>query len=212
MTIRLTMKLSRGALAILACLVCGSAYASTKSVAKHPSPVLALLTQTQTRAASAATTPPQTRAASATRMVRPGISRSARPASDSSVKSTRAKASVIAVTGVAPGQAGYVHYFLLKFPDGDEETLVGIELPDQRIAWSFPELGVVVSPFIGMGLVQAGGKQFEVQHLYGLRPFSDDESMRRLEAQLLTRVLLWVEDTTPYCNPQGGSSDQFCIS
>ena len=202
---------SCGALAILGCIVCGSAYASTKSVAKHPSPVLALLTQTQSRSASAST-PPQTHAASAPRKVRPGISRSAKPAADSSVKSTRAKAPVTAVTSVGPGQAGYVHYFLLTFPDGDEETAVGIELPDQRIAWSFPELGVVVSPFIGRGLVEAGGKQYEVQHLYGLRPFPDDASMRRLQAQITTRVTLWVEDATPYCNLQGGASNQFCMS
>ncbi len=97
-------------------------------------------------------------------------------------------------------------------PEGEAETLVGIELPDQRIAWSFPDLGVVVSPFIGTGLMQAGGKQYEVRHLYGLRPFPDDESMRRLQAQLMTRVTLWVEDATPYCNLQGPPPDQFCIS
>ena len=204
--------ISRSALAILACLFCSSAYASTESAARPVAPVPASLTLKPTQLAAATTTPPQTHATSAPRKVRPGISRSARPATDGSVKSTRAKAPLIVVTNVGPGQSGYVHYFLLKFPDGDEETAVGIELPDQRIAWSFPDLGVVVSPFIGTGVVQAGGKQYEVRHLYGLRPFPDDASMRRLQAQLLTRVLLWVEDATPYCNLQGGTSDQFCMS
>ncbi len=206
------VKISRGALAILACLVCGSAYASREPVATPATPVPVSLMLKLTQLAAAATAPPQTHTVGAPRKVRPGISRSARPAANSGVKSTRVKAPVFAVTSVGPGQAGYVHYFLLKFPDGDEETAVGIELPDQRIAWSFPELGVVVSPFIGAGVVQAGGKQFEVQHQYGLRPFPDDESMRRLQAQLTTRVTLWVEDATPYCNPQGEASDQFCIS
>lgn len=206
------MKISCSALAILACLVCGFAYASSEPVATYAAPVPAWLMLKQTKLAGAATTPPQTHTVGAPRKVRPGISRRARPAADSGAKSTRAKAPVIAVTSVGPGQAGYVHYFLLKLPDGDEETLVGIELPDQRIAWSFPELGVVVSPFIGTGLVQAGGKPYEVQHLYGLRPFPDDESMRRLQAQLMTRVILWVEDATPYCNLQGPPPDQLCIS
>ncbi len=204
------MKIYYGALAILGCMVCGSAYASTKPAAKHPVSALALLTQT--RAADAAGAPPQSQPVIAPRKPRPAISRSAKRTPDSAVKSTLANTPVVAVTGVGPGQAGYVHYFLLKLPEGDEETLVGIELPDQRIAWSFPELGVVVSPFIGTGFVEAGGKQFEVQHLYGLRPFPDDESMRRLQAQLMTRVTLWVEDATPYCNLPGPPPGQFCMS
>jgi len=207
---KLVIALGAGALAILGSLVCSSAYASTKTAAKQPVSVLALLTQT--RAVGATGALPRSPAVIAPQHPRAAISRSARPAPKTTVKSTPSNALVVAVTGVGPGQAGYVHYFLLKFPDGDEETMVGIELPDQRIAWSFPELGVVVSPFIGTGLVQAGGKQFEVHHLYGLRPFPDDESMRRLQAQLMTRVTLWVEDATPYCNLQEGTSDQFCMS
>ena len=38
-----------------------------------------------------------------------------------------------AVTSAAPGQAGYVHYFLLTHPDGSREYHVGIELSDQQI-------------------------------------------------------------------------------
>ena len=207
----LTMKISCGALAILGCIVCGSAVASTKPAAKHPAPVLTLLTQMQSRPAGAAAAPPQSRPAIAPRKPRPAISRSAKRAPDSAVKSTLANTPVVTVTGVGPGQAGYVHYFVIKPPGGEEETQIGIELPDQRIAWSFPELGVVVSPFLRSDVVWANGKQYEVQYLYGLRPFPDDESMRRLQAQLMTRVTLWVEDATPHCNLQGQSS-QFCIS
>lgn len=207
----MTTKISCGALAVLGCIVCASAYASTKPVAKHPAPVLALLTQTQSRAAAAATTPPQSHPAIAPRKPRPAISRSARPAPAGTVKSTRSNAPVVTVMGVGPGQAGYVHYFVIKPPDGDEETQIGIELPDQRIAWSFPELGVVVSPFIKAGIVQVNGSQYEVQYLYGFRPFPDEESMRKLQAELTTRVTLWVEDATPYCNPQGPPG-YFCMS
>lgn len=207
----LITKISCGALAILGCIVCGSAYALTKSVAKHPAPVLALLTQAQSRAAAAATTPPQSHPAVAPRKPRPAISRSARRAPDTAVKSTRANTPVVTVTSVGAGQAGYVHYFVIKPPDGDEETQIGIELPDQRIAWSFPELGVVVSPFIEAGVVQVNGSQYEVQYLYGFRPFPDEESMRKLQAELTTRVTLWVEDATPYCNAQGPPG-YFCTS
>jgi len=174
-------------------------------------PVFTLLTQTQSSATGAAATPPQSHPAIAPRKPRPAISRSAKRAPDAAVKSTLANTPVATVTSVGPGQAGYVHYFVIKLPDGDEETQIGIELPDQRIAWSFPELGVVVSPFIRSDIVQANGKQYEVQYLYGLRPFPDDESMRRLQAQLMTRVTLWVEDATPHCNLQG-QPGQFCIS
>lgn len=205
------MKISYEALAILGCLVCGSAYASREPEAKHSAPVLAMLTQTQTDSASHATAPPRTHPAIAPRKPRPGISRSARRAPDTAIKSMRKNAPVVTVSSVGPGQAGYVHYFVIKPPDGDEETQIGIELPDQRIAWSFPELGVVVSPFIAVGIVHANGKQYDVQYLYGLRPFPDDESMRRLQAELMTRVTLWVEDATPYCNPQGPPG-HFCMS
>src|SRR5258708_3524619 len=61
----------------------------------------------------------------------------------------RATAPVVAVNGPAPGQAGFVHFFIVRAAGTDEwETQVGIEMPDQRIAWSFFELGVVVSPFM----------------------------------------------------------------
>ncbi len=175
--------------------------------------VPALLTLTQTGSIGSATKPPPSYSGNATSKPRPAISRNARLAPDSAIRSLRANAPVVTVTGVGPGQEGYVHFFITRFPSGDEETQIGIELPDQRIAWSFPELGVIVSPFIKAGVVQANAGQYEVNHLYGFRPFADDESMRRLQAQLLTRVTLWVEDATPHCNIQGPPPPgYFCIS
>src|SRR5690349_7250313 len=87
-------------------------------------------------------------------------------------------------TSVAPGQSGYVHYFVLEHPDGSLEGHVGIELQDQRIAWSFPDAGVIVSPFIALGPLQIGDKIFKIQHLYGIRPFNDDRSMQTLRNDL----------------------------
>src|SRR5262249_40174125 len=112
----------------------------------------------------------------------------------------RANAPVIIVDGPRPGQSGYVHFFLLDLPDGDTEIQVAIELPDQRIAWSFPELGVGVTPFIRSGPVEVNGRTYGVKHLYGVRPFPDDESMLALDKAIWDRVVLWVEDATPYCN------------
>jgi hypothetical protein len=123
----------------------------------------------------------------------------------------RTNAPVITTQTTAPGQAGYVHYFLITAPDGGTETQVGIELADQRIAWSVPELGVVVSPFIKSGPHAVNGKIYEVQHLYGIRPFPDDESMLALQKELPYRVIPWVEDQTPYCyvKPPDG---EMCLS
>lgn len=104
-----------------------------------------------------------------------------------------------AVTGVAPGQAGYVHYFLLRMPDESMEVQVGIELADQRIAWSFPGLGVVISPFIDGEDLQAGDKNHTVWHLYGLRPFPDDAVMTRLQKDLPGRIAPWIKAQTAYC-------------
>jgi len=105
----------------------------------------------------------------------------------------------LSVAGVAPGQAGYVHYFLLRMPDESLEVQVGIELADQRIAWSFPELGVVVSPFIDGGTIQAGDNNYEVWHLYGIRPHHDAAAMVRLQKELPARVERWVKAGIPYC-------------
>jgi hypothetical protein len=84
-------------------------------------------------------------------------------------------------------------------------------LPDQRIAWSFLDLGVVVSPFMEAGYVQVNRKPYEVQYLYGVRAFPDDESMRVLRAELEARVLPYAEAETPYCLVRG-PSDPACVS
>lgn len=109
----------------------------------------------------------------------------------------------VVVTAPGPDQAGYVHYWLITAPDGEQEMQVGIELPDQRIAWSFPGLGVHLAPFITEGEVDAGGKLFRVQHLYGLRPFANDTTMRTLRSKLMQRVTPLVRNRVPYCELNG---------
>jgi len=123
----------------------------------------------------------------------------------------RASKPVVATTTTGPGQSGYVHYFVIETPEGERETQIGIELPDGRIAWSFPELGVVVSPFIASGQLPVNGRSYTVQHQFGLRPFPDEESMLALQSELLGRVIPWVEDATPYCNLTA-RSNQLCLS
>ncbi len=115
-------------------------------------------------------------------------------------------------SGVAPGQAGYVHYFLLRMPDDTLEVQVGIELADQRIAWSFPSLGVAISPFIDGEAMQAGGQSYEVWHLYGIRPFPDDAAMARLQKALPGRIAPWVQAQLPYCLDDGpGGKCMSCL-
>jgi hypothetical protein len=123
----------------------------------------------------------------------------------------RAPKPVVAVADTGTGQTGYVHYFVIEGPDGERETQIGIELEDGRIAWSFPELGVTVSPFIKSGQLEANGKRYAVQHRYGLRPFADDKAMAALRGNLWARVVPWVEDETPYCNLMT-RSDRVCVS
>jgi hypothetical protein len=118
---------------------------------------------------------------------------------------------VAVVTATGANQAGYVHFWLITAPDGEEEIQVGIELPDQRIAWSFPELGVHVTPFIAAGEVDANGRIFRVQHLYGLRPFSNDTTMRTLRGNLMHRVTPLVRNRVPYCELNGVTAG-LCMS
>ena len=115
------------------------------------------------------------------------------------------------VTAPGAGQEGYIHYWVITAPDGEEEIQVGVELPNRRIAWSFPELGVQVRPFIADGEVQAGGKVFRIQYLYGLRPFATDAAMRNLRAALEFRVAYWVDNGTPYCL-LNGQTREVCMS
>jgi hypothetical protein len=115
------------------------------------------------------------------------------------------------VTAPGAGQDGYIHYWVITAPDGEQEIQVGIELPDRRIAWSFPELGVQVRPFIAQGDIHASGKVFRIQHHYGLRPFANDTVMRNLRSALEFRVAYWVDNNTPYCL-LNGLTREICMS
>src|SRR5215213_3021327 len=120
----------------------------------------------------------------------------------SATPAARTPQPVVTVSGTAPGQAGYIHYFVITGPDGEPESEVGIELPNDRIAWSFPEMGVVVSPFIRSGQITANGKSFEVEHRYGIRPLRDQQSLRMLQRELADRVAWWVNEKVPYCDEE----------
>ena len=122
----------------------------------------------------------------------------------------RAKHPVHAVAATGAEQTGYVHYFLLRLPDDAVEIQVGIELPGGKIAWSFPGLGVVVSAFIEEGTLPVGGVEYEVWHLYGIRPFPDDASMTALRKDLAGRVQRWLDRQVPYCEHDGPRGD--CMS
>jgi hypothetical protein len=136
----------------------------------------------------------------------------ARPQSVGTREVRRSEAPVVTVGTTGPGQSGYIHYFVITGPDGEAETQVGVELPGDLIAWSFPELGVMVSPFMQRGWVTTPkGNGYEVEHLYGIRPFPDDKSMRVLQQELASRVNPWLEDQTPFCDEQSIST-RLCVS
>ena len=119
--------------------------------------------------------------------------------------------SATAVTSTGRGQAGYVHYFVITHSDTNLEYHVGIELEDQRIAWSFPNAGVIVSEFVKNGTINANGRDFKIEHLHGIRPFANDAQMRALQKALPQRVAQWVNNKTPYCLfRQPG--EPFCLS
>jgi hypothetical protein len=122
----------------------------------------------------------------------------------------RTTSPVIVAHSTGAGQTGYVHFFQIRLPDGELEIQVGIELSDRRIAWSFPGAGVTVSPFIEEGVLAAGGKTYDVWHLYGIRPFPDDRAMLTLQQELPARIDPWVKATTPYCGVDGLGAD--CMS
>jgi len=115
------------------------------------------------------------------------------------------------VRGPATGQAGYVHFFLITGPDGEDETQVGIELDDGRIAWSFPGWGPVVSPFVGAGSLDSPAGEYRVRHLYGLRPVAGESAMAELRSRLLHRVSTWVDAGVPYCNTDAPPAE-LCLS
>lgn len=125
--------------------------------------------------------------------------------------STDAKPAIHAVTRVADGQAGYVHYFLITHPDGTIEEQVGIELEDQRIAWSFPGAGVIVSDFVANGLLNIAGKRFFIEHLHGIRPFRTAAALQTLQNELGSRVAFWIDNDTPYCVIRQ-PGERFCLN
>lgn len=124
---------------------------------------------------------------------------------------SRMSAPVTTVSRTGPRQAGYVHYFVITGPDGEPEQQVGLELPGDRIAWSFPETGVAIAPFIAAGQVTANGKSYEVEHLYGIRPFPNEDAMVRLRRDLEARVATWLDSKTPYCDEEHPSNG-LCLS
>lgn len=117
------------------------------------------------------------------------------------------------VSSTGPGQAGDVHYWVIAGPEGEEEMHTGIELADGRIAWAFPERGVEVTDSVADGEVDARGRRYRVQHLYGLRPFADDAAMRTLRERLEQRVAHWVDDGTAYCfSGRAEGEREICLS
>jgi hypothetical protein len=72
-------------------------------------------------------------------------------------------------------------------------------------------LGVVVSPFVRSGVIVANGTAYEVDHLYGIRPFSDERAMQVLREVLSIRIAPFVEANTPYCDEQRPSNG-VCMS
>jgi hypothetical protein len=124
---------------------------------------------------------------------------------------TNAKSEIHAVTKVDDGQAGYVHYFLITHPDGTLEEQVGIELEDQRIAWSFPGAGVIVSEFINNGILVVDGKKFFIEHLHGIRPFRTIAEMQTLRKELGSRVAYWIDNETTYCVMRQ-PGEAFCLN
>ena len=123
----------------------------------------------------------------------------------------RSQLPVATAVSTASGQAGYVHYFLITHPDESLEYHVGIELSDQRIAWSFPGVGVSVVPFIASGSLEVNGVAYSIEHLYGIRPFPGDARMKTLQDEIGQRVAQWIDDEIPYCGyrTRGGP---FCVS
>lgn len=118
---------------------------------------------------------------------------------------------VHSATAPGAGQAGYVHYFVITHPDGTVEDHVGIEMEDQRIAWSFPGSGVSVADFIKKGVIESGGKNYLVEHQHAVRPFRTEREMQALRADLGRRIAIWVDDETPYCVMRR-PDERFCLS
>ena len=118
---------------------------------------------------------------------------------------------IVVVSATRPEQTGYIHYYIITGPDGEPESHVGIELPGDRIAWSFPGLGVTIAPFMKSGNIIADGKLYEVEHLYGLRPLRDNESLRTFQRSVADRVAWWIDEKVAYCDEER-PSNRLCVS
>jgi hypothetical protein len=156
--------------------------------------------------AQANTAKPADRAAvSKTRLVRPATRPQPAPALPS-----RLNIPVMTVQSTGPGQAGYVHYFVITGPDGQAINHVAVELEGNRIVSSFPDDGVSVTPFVRNGAITtSAGNVYDIEHLYGIRPFADDAAMRTLQRDLDTRVQAWLG--TPYCD-ELTPARELCVS
>jgi hypothetical protein len=123
---------------------------------------------------------------------------------------SRAGVPVVTVQGAGPGQAGYVHYFVITGPDGQAINHVAVEMDGHRIVSSFPDDGVSITPFVKRGAVTtSAGNVYDVEHLYGIRPFADDAAMRTLQRELDSRVQAWVG--TPFCD-ELTPARELCVS
>lgn len=135
-----------------------------------------------------------------------------RPHANAPRSAIRIDGPVVTVDSTAAEQAGYIHYFVITGPDGQAINHVGVELPGNRIASSFPDDGVAVAPFFKQGaLTTSAGNIYEVEHLYGVRPFADDASMRDFQQALASRVQPWLDAKTPYCD-ELTPSRELCVS
>ncbi len=139
-----------------------------------------------------------------------GLAAATRAAPPAAAKANARTAPVV-VTSTGAGQAGYVHFWIITAPDGEREIQVGMELADRRIAWSFPGVGVTVTPFIAMGEYDANGRRFKVEHQYGLRPYRNEAAVTRLQGNLQRRVKPWIDNATPYCELNGVTAE-VCVS
>lgn len=126
-------------------------------------------------------------------------------------ESSARPADIAVVSGTRPGQTGYIHYFIITGPDGEPESHVGLELPGDRIAWSFPGAGVTIVPFMKSGSIVADGKPYDIEYLYGLRPLRDDEALRGFQRVVADRVAWWIDQKTAYCDEER-PSNSLCVS
>ncbi|MGE4109752.1 MAG: hypothetical protein AB7E73_03530 [Burkholderiales bacterium] len=125
--------------------------------------------------------------------------------------STKTMRAPFIVTSTGAGQTGYVHYWTITAPDGAQEMQVGLELPDRRIAWSFPGVGVTVAPFIADGEYDASGQRYKVVHHFGVRPYRNEAAVQRLQSGIRQRLKPWLGTATPYCE-LNGTTAEVCVS